>query len=465
MLRNLPVASIVLAIACCHSCFIGLSRADRPYQTQLSSWANSSGAPLQQQHAWESSALQRLPQVCSPDSHAPESSVVVCSECDVQCDEQDYDECPNYAADCLEKLGWNKASGWRIVPFGFLRGEAIYSSARTVGDAVYISLAPRNVGIDEDIATVHAKTSQLNFLFTGPNVGDWQTGGLVVGNFLGAAPLRNFSGYNILNAYGEIKNEDWRFAFGRMLDLFGPIAPTTVQQLQQRGAGDIGIYRGVLHLDRYLNINDQHQWTFSVRASQQDISDYASVPSIRGKDNGWPNVESRIGLQLGPECDMGRPVEIGISAVWGELQAVADQLILDGLVEPGLDEVAQTRGVCLDLQLKGDRLGCRGEVWWGQAAGTYFVAALQSLNPETDQAIESVGGWCEVYLKVNPCVTLHVGYGVDDPRDADLGFVDRANCRNWSNQLQRRSLGQRDVEYHRLLSGWHWRSVTDGRNS
>ncbi len=69
----------------------------------------------------------------------------------------------------------------------------------------------------------------------------------------------------------------------------------------------------------------------------------------------------------------------------------------------------------------------RGEVWWGQAAGTYFVAALQSLNPETAQAIESVGGWGEIYYKCSPCVTMHLGFGVDDPRNADLGFVDRMN--------------------------------------
>jgi hypothetical protein len=316
---------------------------------------------------------------------------------------------PSLCGTCLEDLGWNKNNGWRIVPFGRLRGEAIYSSAPTTGDSVIAFLNPRNPGVSEDTTTIHAKQSQLNFLFTGPNIGNWQTGGLMLANFMGSAPLRNFSGYNIVNAYGEVKNDRWRFAFGRMLDLFGPIAPRTVNQLNQRGAGDIGIYRGAFHVDRYLTFSEAYKWTLSARIAQQDINDYGNIPAIRGKDNGWPNIEARVGFELGPVCDYGRPLEMGISAVWGETQAVADTLSLNGLILRGEDDIAQTRGVCLDFQLKGERFGFRSEVWWGQAAGTYFVAALQSLNPETAQAIQSMGGWAELYYKVNPCLTMHVG--------------------------------------------------------
>ncbi len=246
-------------------------------------------------------------------------------------------------------------------------------------------------------------------------------------NFMGSQPLRNFSGANIILGYAEVKNDQWRFAFGRWLHLSSPITPSTVNQLQQLGAGNIGIYRGAFHIDRYLTVSDAAKWTLSGRISQQDISDYQGIPAVRGKDNGWPNIEGRIGLELGPMCDYGRPLEVGLSGVVGEIQAIEDPFIdfdPDIIIFPGSDEIEQTRGVCLDFQLKGPKLGLRGELWWGQAAGTYFVGTLQSLNPENDQAVESVGGWAEVYCKVNPCVTMHVGYGVDDPRNNTLGFVD-----------------------------------------
>ena len=44
---------------------------------------------------------------------------------------------------------------------------------------------------------------------------------------------------------------------------------------------------------------------------------------------------------------------------------------------------------------------------------------------KTDQGIESIGGWGEVYFKISPRLTTHVGYAVDDPRDSNLGFLER----------------------------------------
>ena len=130
-------------------------------------------------------------------------------------------------------------------------------------------------------------------------------------------PLRNQSGANIVVAQGEVKNERWRFAFGRMLDLFGPLIPSSVNYIAQRGAGNVGIYRGAIHVDRFITPNDSSRCTLSTRIAQQDINDYSVIPSVRGKDNGWPNIEGRIGLELGPECETGRPFEVGLSGVVG----------------------------------------------------------------------------------------------------------------------------------------------------
>ena len=110
---------------------------------------------------------------------------------------------------------------------------------------------------------------------------------------------------------------------GRMLDLFGPISPNTVNQIQQRGAGDIGIYRGGLHVDRFVTVSDSQRWSLSARVTQPDISDYSAIPPIRGQNNGWPNIEARIGMELGAEQQQGRPLELGVSGVVGELQGRA----------------------------------------------------------------------------------------------------------------------------------------------
>ena len=304
---------------------------------------------------------------------------------------------PDLCDACFEKTSWNKAGGWRVIPFGRLRGDFIYSTAPYTNDTIIAFLNPETPGVSEDATAVSAKQSQINFAVSGPSHNGWDTDGIILINFMGAQPLRNFSGANIVLANAQIANDRWRFAFGRMFDLFGPLNPETVNQIQQRGGGNIGIYRGAFHVDRYLTMSDVQKWTLSSRISQPDITDYAAVPLINGQNNGWPNIEARIGVELGQRCDDGCPVEIGVSGVVGELQAVL-AAIAGGLFNPPADEIEQTRGVCLDAQLRGRKLGFRGEAWWGKAAGTYFVAVLQSINPETDQAIESVGGCSEVKM-------------------------------------------------------------------
>ncbi len=333
----------------------------------------------------------------------------------------------SFCRKCKEKLSWNKG-GWRIVPFGMLRGEAIYAGQATTADAVIFFVNPTQQGVNDDSFTVHGKTSMLNFDITGPPIGSFQTGGMIVMNFLGPQPLRNTSGPNLLAAYGELKNDAARFAFGRMPDLFGPIAPNTVNLGQQRGAGNVGIYRGAIHLDRYFTFSSVHKWTLSARISQQTVNDYLVIPQVRGKDNGWPNVESRLGVELGPLCDGVRPLEIGISGLIGETQAVPDEALIEDIIFPAIDDVSLTWGVCLGAQLQGPVFGARGEVWTGQAAGTYFMAALQSLNPDAQgddipNPIRSIGGWGEVYMKPLDRWTFYVGFGIDDPVNSDTGFV------------------------------------------
>ncbi len=349
-------------------------------------------------------------------------------------------ECPDCGkADCLGKPhvcdlcdvgpAWGNDSGWSIVPFGQLRGEMIYSEAEQTADAVIFLLAPNNPGVDDDQFTVHGKTSMLNFAISGPNIGDWQTGGTILMNFLGPQPLRNNSGPNVLNAYGEIKNDNWRFAFGRMLDLFSPIGPSTVNLGQQRGAGNVGIFRGAMHVDRYINVHDQLRWTLSGRVAQNAVNDFLLVPSARGIDNGIPNFEGRIGFELGPECDGIRPLELGISGLWGETRAfdpgqiASDPITMDPIFLPAVNNVSTTAGGNIDFQLRGARAGVRGEFWIAQTAGTYFVAVLQSLNPATGSGIRSIGGWAEAYYKVTDITTVYVGYGIDDPRNQDVGFL------------------------------------------
>ncbi len=64
---------------------------------------------------------------------------------DATCPDSGKETCeglPHLCGVSLEGLSWNKAGGWRIVPYGTLRGEMIYSQQEQAADALIFFLGP-----------------------------------------------------------------------------------------------------------------------------------------------------------------------------------------------------------------------------------------------------------------------------------------------------------------------------------
>ena len=373
--------------------------------------------------------LVAYPEVEDCATQCDDCTAAPCDNCCPDCGKKVCRGVPHLCGCCLEGLSWNKAGGWRIVPYGAVRLEAIYSDKQRVGDPLVFFLLPNTPGgVDQDRITVHAKTSSIGFLISGPNWGSFATNAHFSAYLLNELPVRNLSGFLVLNAYAEMENELWRIRLGRDADLFSPAHPDTVNLAWQFAAGNLGWFRARMRVDRFVRMNEEHKWTFSIAASQPDVSDFITSPSVGGQDNGWPNIESRIGIELGQTCDGSSLFEIGASSVFGQLRAVEpggfNQV---GVFLDPVQNVSDIWGVNMDMHLRGERFGARGEVWTGSGAGTYFMAALQSLNLQTGNPIRSTGGWGEVYFKPLDCHTLQVGFAIDDPVDRDTAFNDPAN--------------------------------------
>jgi len=49
----------------------------------------------------------------------------------------------------------------------------------------------------------------------------------------------------------------------------------------------------------------------------------------------------------------------------------------------------------------------------------------QSLDPTGFRAIRTTGGWADVWYQLTNSLTMHIGYGIDNPRNGDVGqFLD-----------------------------------------
>jgi hypothetical protein len=255
---------------------------------------------------------------------------------------------------------------------------------------------------------------------SGPRLGDFDTGGLVALCLFNDALVVDRYGILPIQAYLEAKNTDWRFAAGLQFDIFSPLNPNTLTFAYLGGSGNAGAgFPGQARVERYVYLDNDTQVTLTAGISEPlptTVNDRLRV----SEDNGWPNIEARAAIALGPLQGEGiktrRPFEFGVSGLIGQLRTT----------DPAMATrvVADVCGVGSDYRWAvSPCFGFQGEFFYGQALGSYTAGILQNVNAETFQAVRTSGGWAEVYYYICPeKLHTHVGYGIDNPLNRDLAL-------------------------------------------
>jgi hypothetical protein len=186
------------------------------------------------------------------------------------------------------------------------------------------------------------------------------------------------------------------------------------------GSGNAGAgFPGQARVERYLHPSDDSQVTLTLALSEP-ISTTVNNQLRISEDNGWPNVETRATLALGPLQGEGplakRPFEAGVSGLVGQIRTTDP-------TNGARRVVANESGLGTDVRWAvTPRFGFQGEGFVGQTLGTYTAGILQNVSLLTFDGIRTSGGWVEVYYYLCPeKLHTHWGYGIDDPLDKDLG--------------------------------------------
>jgi hypothetical protein len=348
--------------------------------------------------------------------------------------------CPLDPAPCVDcprvsTLGQN----FNVSVFGALVTDAVFSEPRTVAAGTpFFLLPPAQPGFDEQAVSIHARQSSLGAVLTGPRFGQWQSGGTVLVSFFNDALIVDQYGILPLQAFGELKNQRYRIAAGLQFDVFNPNTPTVLPFSVLSASGNSGnAFRAQLRLERFFNPSPNVQWIGQLAFSDPVPTTIDPAFNLL-EDNGWPNVEARLAVGAGqPELVNGamrRPLELGVSGVAGQLRTTI----------PGVTQVVtDVWGAGADFRWKIlPFFGVSGEIHHGQGLGTYNAGILQnvsqdSINPanSTFEAIETTGGWLETFVYWTACVHSHVGYGIDNPEDLDLGPGQRSRNRTYFANL------------------------------
>lgn len=230
--------------------------------------------------------------------------------------------------------------------------------------------------------------------------------------------------------YGEIKTDRWRLLLGQGKDVISPLDPKVLNFTNEFVGympGDIGFFRAQARLDLNASLTDSVEAIWQGSLNQQVIQGLQTGTDIFGTEAGWPDVQGRIALGLGPKDGGLRAFEVGVSAHIGErvLQDVP-QLMLRHY---------RTWSFNVDLQAKlTDSTRIQGEAYMGSVLGSYNGAVFQGIDPGTLGAIRAVGGWLEVEQRFCERFRFHVGAGADDPNNHDLSPGTRSlNAACWAN--------------------------------
>lgn len=322
--------------------------------------------------------------------------------------------------------------------FGEFKLDMLLNDARAISPGTPYYLLPDSpAGLSQSTSDIHARQSSFGAMFTGPQVGDFQVGGMFLAFLYNDNAFADAYGILPAQAWGDLRNENWRFAAGYQFDVFNPNAPTILPFSILLGSGNSGnAFRGQLRVERFIRPSDDAQWTIQMALSEPITS--VIDPAFRiSEDNGWPNIEGRLALGLGSLDGQGpdakRPLEVGVSGVVGQLRNTAvnaNNLTINRFV-------TDVWGIGADFRWQvTDFLGLMGEFYTGEGLGTYNGAALQLVNPELGfQGIGSTGGWLELFVYWTPSVHSHFGYGIDDPRNGDVPFASQLLGRVENNTL------------------------------
>jgi hypothetical protein len=146
-----------------------------------------------------------------------------------------------------------------------------------------------------------------------------------------------------------------------------------------------------------------------------------------------PFLQGRAALTLANFAASKKVATIGVSGHWGRSRVTTS----------AADRTFDSNGIAADFVLPlGTKVTVQGEAFAGSNLGGFQAGIFQGAiadgaivgpagTPVLDgpRGIDTSGGWVQVTAAVTPAVTVHGGFGTDDPDDADFLTVVRRETR------------------------------------
>ncbi|MBY0461426.1 MAG: hypothetical protein K2V38_29265, partial [Gemmataceae bacterium] len=205
-----------------------------------------------------------------------------------------------------------------LLVYGRVSIDTVTSNGRLLAPFGYILLGPRTPE-GQWTNVISARQSTLGFLFTGPDLGSFKSLARFETYFLSSVTDANVYGLAQYYLYAKLINDDWAFTGGVTNALVNPLVPSVLNPAAGSDFGNLGFMRPQLKAERFLRVTDDLLITPQFALSSPVGTDFFQTPTAGpdgiqlGEENGWPNVEHRLGFSVGQKEKGTRfhPLEFG----------------------------------------------------------------------------------------------------------------------------------------------------------
>lgn len=326
-----------------------------------------------------------------------------------------------------------------LLVYGRISIDSVVSNGRLLAPYGYIFLGPR---FEESQWTnsISARQSTLGFLFTGAEFGEFKSLARFETYFLSSVADANVYGLAQYFLYTKLISDDWAFTGGVTNTLVNPLNPSVLNPAAGSNFGNLGFMRPQLRVERFLKPRDDVQITPQFALSSPVGTDFFQQLNVTdtglqlGEENGWPNVESRIGVGLGEKAEGARyrPFEFGFSGAVGELRFTRSDFVSPA---QRFTTLVWMYGGDVRWQVT-DKFAIAAEGFYGNALGSYAAGNKQTFNLDSGEGIPASGGFIELEYKPSDQWVYHVGFMHDNPKDEDVSLSGRTYQQNlYSNVM------------------------------
>lgn len=320
----------------------------------------------------------------------------------------------------MKKLTWRKGD-FQVTPYGTFWGSMSYATSRTYpGNFTLFALS--NTGTNHsDQFYVDCRSSRFGLDVLGPSLDWWggsTTGGKLEIDFQRMIDYDNKSSLLLRQAYVEVKNSEYRLLVGQTWDVTSPLVPGVLSYFC---GGNIGYRRPQFRAERYIACSDTTLITVQGALAADVASSYTT--GVTEYNSGWPVLEGRVGLTLGPRGKDLYPIEVGVSAHIGQLDY---DIASPYPAIAGLERITWSINGDVKVPIIGNCFGVEGEVFSGSDLAPFFGGIVQGIDigsatiPGSYEPIRTSGGWFDVWYDWTSKLHTRVGWALDDPVNHDV---------------------------------------------